>query len=123
MFDHISIGVANFAASARFYDAVLAALGYRRLADDPESIGYGDGEPAFWLQPSSRPVPADRENGLHICFKAPDRPSVDRFHAAGLAAGGADNGKPGERPAYGAGYYAAFIVDPDGYRIEAHFQA
>jgi len=67
-----------------------------------------------------RPVPADPGSGLHLCFAAPGPEGVDGFHAAALAAGGADNGAPGRRPDYGPGYYAAFVLDPDGYRIEAH---
>jgi catechol 2,3-dioxygenase-like lactoylglutathione lyase family enzyme len=64
--------------------------------------------------------PQDDESGLHLCFSAPTRRSVDAFHAAALAAGGRDNGAPGVRADYGANYYAAFVVDPDGYRIEAY---
>jgi catechol 2,3-dioxygenase-like lactoylglutathione lyase family enzyme len=66
------------------------------------------------------PVPADAASGLHICFDAPSRQSVDAYHAAALAAGGSDNGKPGLRPEYSPTYYAAFAIDPDGYRIEAY---
>jgi catechol 2,3-dioxygenase-like lactoylglutathione lyase family enzyme len=68
---------------------------------------------------AERPVPADDRSGLHFCFTAPDRASVDAFHTAALTAGGKDNGKPGLRADYGPNYYAAFAVDPDGYRIEA----
>ena len=67
-------------------------------------------------------MPPDTEFGLHICFAAPDRASVDAFHAAALANGGKDNGKPGLRPDYSASYYAAFVIDPDGYRIEAYVE-
>lgn len=67
-------------------------------------------------------MPPDTESGLHICFAAPDRASVDAFHAAALANGGKDNGKPGLRPDYSASYYAAFVIDPDGYRIEAYVE-
>ena len=72
------------------------------------------------ISPTARPVPADMESGLHFCFGAPTRASVDAFHAAALGAGGADNGGPGLRADYGPGYYAAFAIDPDGYRIEAY---
>jgi catechol 2,3-dioxygenase-like lactoylglutathione lyase family enzyme len=68
-------------------------------------------------------VPPDEKSGLHICFHAPSRQSVDEFHRAALAAGGRDNGGPGLRPDYGDSYYACFVVDPDGYRIEAHCDA
>ena len=120
MFDHISIGVRDVAAAGRFYDAALAPLGYKRLYDSADSLGYGAKEPALWVQKSAHPVPADPRSGLHVCFVAPDRASVDAFHAEALAASGKDNGAPGHRPDYGADYYAAFVIDPDGYRIEAH---
>jgi catechol 2,3-dioxygenase-like lactoylglutathione lyase family enzyme len=67
-----------------------------------------------------QPVVADEKSGLHFCFTAPTRKSVDEFHAAALAAGGRDNGRPGLRADYGADYYTAFVVDPDGYRLEAY---
>lgn len=120
MFDHISIGVADVARAKRFYDGVLAPLGYSCLSESAEGLGYGASNAQFWAQKSARPVPPDDASGLHICFVAPDRRSVDAFHGAGLQAGGRDNGKPGLRPEYSPDYYAAFIVDPDGYRIEAH---
>lgn len=121
MIDHVSIGARNVAASKRFYDAVLQPLGYRCLSDSPESLGYGAKAPVFWINAAEQPVPADSRSGLHLCFCAPNRKSVDSFHAAGLTTGGQDNGRPGLRPDYGAGYYAAFLMDPDGYRIEAYF--
>lgn len=121
MIDHISIGVRNVATSKRFYDAALQPLGYQCLSDSPGSLGYGAKAPALWVNAADRPVPPDGGSGLHFCFSAPSRKSVDAFHAAGLASGGTDNGRPGLRADYGAGYYAAFLVDPDGYRIEAYF--
>ena len=121
MIDHVSIGVRNVAASKRFYDAVLEPLGCRCLSDSPASLGYGAKAPVLWINVAERPVPADSRSGLHFCFSAPNRKSVDRFHAAGLGTGGRDNGPPGLRSDYGAGYYAAFLMDPDGYRIEAYF--
>jgi catechol 2,3-dioxygenase-like lactoylglutathione lyase family enzyme len=69
---------------------------------------------------AERPVAPDLQSGLHFCFAAPTRKSVDSFHAGGLKAGGRDNGAPGVRADYGSSYYAAFVIDPDGYRIEAH---
>ena len=75
---------------------------------------------ALWISNAERPVPANEKSGLHFCFDAPTRKSVDAFHAAGLRAGGRDNGKPGLRSDYGPNYYAAFVVDPDGYRLEAY---
>ena len=120
MFDHISIGVKSVAKSKKFYDDALKPLGIRCLSESPESLGYGAKAPALWIGKSSSPVPADKDSGLHFCFAAPNRKSVDAFHKAALAAGGKDNGKPGLRADYGENYYAAFVVDPDGYRLEAY---
>jgi catechol 2,3-dioxygenase-like lactoylglutathione lyase family enzyme len=120
MLDHVSIGVRDLAAARRFYGAVLGTLGARCLYEGDGYAGYGTAHPEFWLNRTDHPVPADPRSGMHFCFKAPTAAVVDAFHAAGLAGGGTDNGKPGLRPDYGAGYYAAFVIDPDGYRIEAH---
>lgn len=121
MIDHLSIGVRNIATSKRFYDAALEPLGYRCLSDSPESLGYGAKSPVLWINASDWPVAADTRSGLHFCFFASSRESVAAFHTAGLACGGRDNGGPGLRADYGAGYYAAYLIDPDGYRIEAYF--
>ena len=121
MIDHVSIGVRNIPATKRFYDAALQPLGYQCLSDSAESLGYGAKAPVLWANVTDQPVPADSRSGMHFCFSAPNRKAVDAFHAAGLATGGRDNGRPGLRADYGAGYYAAFLVDPDGYRIEAYF--
>lgn len=121
MFDHISLGVRDTASSKRFYDAVLEPLGYACLSEDTASLGYGGDEVALWLLAVERPVAPDDKSGLHICFRAPTRESVNTFHAAALAAGGRDNGAPGLRADYGENYYAAYVVDPDGYRIEAYY--
>jgi catechol 2,3-dioxygenase-like lactoylglutathione lyase family enzyme len=120
MLNHISIGVRDTAKAKRFYDAALKPLGYTCLSESPGSLGYGAKAVALWIGAAERPVPADEKSGLHICFDAPTRRTVDAFHAAALRAGGRDNGKPGLRADYGPNYYAAFVVDPDGYRIEAH---
>jgi catechol 2,3-dioxygenase-like lactoylglutathione lyase family enzyme len=122
MLDHVSIGVSDIAAAKRFYDAVLSPLGYGCRYEDAAMLGYGAEEASLWLNFTDRPVPADERSGLHVSFAAPTQASVDAFHVAALASGGTDNGKPGLRPDYGFGYYAAFVVDPDGYRIEAHHQ-
>lgn len=121
MIDHLSIGVADLSRSSKFYDAALAPLGYSRVSASDTSIGYGkDGAASLWVLPSRSPVRADPDSGLHICLVAPTRRSVQGFHRAALAAGGSDNGKAGLRADYGPGYYAAFVIDPDGYRIEAY---
>ena len=119
MLDHVSIGVRDIARSRAFYDATLGPLGYTRLSTGEDSLGYGKEAVVFWIGVTESPVPDDPKSGLHFCFSAPDRESVARFHAAALAAGGRDNGKPGVRADYSADYYAAFVVDPDGYRLEA----
>ncbi len=120
MIDHLSLGVRDIAAAKRFYDAALAPLGYKRLHDSAAMLGYGADTPVLWINAAERPVPPDDKSGLHVCFSAPTRTSVDAFHAAALAAGGRDNGKPGLRADYGPNYYAAFVVDPTGYRLEAY---
>lgn len=120
MIDHVSIGVRDLDRTKRFYDAALATLGYECQSQGPDSLGYRRDAPAFWISVVERPVSPDDKSGLHICFAAPTREAVDAFHAAALRAGGRDNGGPGLRTEYGPDYYAAFVVDPDGYRIEAH---
>jgi len=122
MINHISIGVKDMSAAKRFYDAALAPLGYRCLSESPGSLGFGDKAAQFWVNAAKRPLTADTESGLHFCFQAPSRKTVEAFHAAAISAGGRDNGGPGLRADYGDGYYAAFVVDPDGYRIEAYHQ-
>ena len=124
MLHHLSFGVADIRRSARFYDAVLGAFGFERVFEDFEgehaAVGYGlvAGEDRFCIKqrPGATIAPPA---GFHLAFEAPDRDAVDRFHAAALAHGGADNGAPGLRADYGPHYYAAFVVDPDGYRVEA----
>ncbi|HTV72076.1 MAG TPA: VOC family protein [Rhizobiaceae bacterium] len=120
MIDHVSIGVADVARSKRFYDAVLKPLGYDCLSNSPSSLGYGNGQVALWVNAAERPVPPDMASGLHFCFAAPHRKSVKAFHAAALKSGGDDNGAAGLRADYGDTYFAAFAIDPDGYRIEAY---
>jgi len=120
MLNHVSIGVRNIAKAKAFYDAALKPLGYNCLSAGETSLGYGKGAVQLWIGASDKPVKADMASGLHFCFDAPTRKSVDAFHRAALKAGGQDNGGPGLRADYGANYYAAFVVDPDGYRIEAY---
>ncbi len=120
MINHISIGSGDLAKARKFYDAALKPLGYTCLSKDDASVGYGSDEARFWVLKSARPVAQNAESGLHLCFDAPTRKSVDAFYKAALAAGGKDNGKPGLRASYGPSYYAAFVVDPDGHRVEAY---
>ena len=123
MIDHVSIGVRDVEKTKGFYDAALKPLGYKCLSEGEGSLGYGREAVALWISSAEHPVSADMKSGLHFCFTAPTPRSVDAFHAAALSNGGRDNGKPGLRADYGSGYYAAFIIDPDGYRLEAHCQS
>ncbi|WP_257385565.1 VOC family protein [Tahibacter caeni] len=119
MLHHLSFAVADLARAGAFYDAVLQALGYRRVWTSDTAVGYGveDDNDLFAIkQRDDVRVPA---SGFHLAFAAPSRDAVDRFHAAALAHGGRDQGAPGLRPHYGPNYYAAFALDPDGYWIEA----
>ena len=120
MLNHVSIGVRSLESAKRFYDASFEPLGYRCLSEGAEYLGYGKSAVSFWVLKTDRPVQDDPQSGLHFCFDAPDARGVDRFHAAGLKHGGRDNGKPGIRADYAKDYYAAFLTDPDGYRIEAY---
>lgn len=119
MIDHVSIAVRDLKASARFYEALLAALGMKRVREWPKSVGFGKTYPEFWVneRPGLKPLAAD--NGAHICLRAPDTKAVDAFHAAAVAAGAHSDGAPGMRHEYSPHYYAAFVRDWDGNRIEA----
>ncbi|GAA0510852.1 VOC family protein [Pigmentiphaga sp. GD03639] len=126
MLHHLSFGVADLRAAADFYDAVLRPLGYERVwtdfdgEPDRQAVGYGlpGGGDKFALKqcPKGGAVPGP---GFHLAFSAPSRDAVDRFHEAALRHGAVDNGAPGLRPRYGPDYYAAFVIDPEGNRIEA----
>jgi catechol 2,3-dioxygenase-like lactoylglutathione lyase family enzyme len=120
MLDHVSIGVRDLAKSKAFYDTVLEAIGYRCLRSSEDMLGYGADTVQLWISPTDHPVDPDMRTGLHFCFAAPTSASVDAFHAKALAAGGRDNGGPGVRTEYRPDYYAAFVIDPDGYRLEAY---
>ena len=119
MIDHISVGVSDLARSTRFYEQALAPLGLARLIERPTTIGFGKAYPEFWinLRPGMARVPAD--TGSHLCFRAKSTAEVDGFHAAALQAGGVSDGPPGLLPHDRVRYYAAFVLDPDGNRIEA----
>jgi catechol 2,3-dioxygenase-like lactoylglutathione lyase family enzyme len=119
MIDHVSIGVRDLDRAARFYQAVLGAIGYEPLAVRPHTIGFGKKYPEFWINLRAAMPPVAAESGAHVALRVPSSELVDAFHAGALAAGGASDGAPGLRPQHGDGYYAAFIRDPDGNRIEA----
>lgn len=121
MLSHVSLGIRDRDRSAAFYDAVLGTLGYARVWTGERGLGYGPPgrEPLnLFVQEAEVAVGA----GFHLAFEAPDPAAVDAFHAAALAAGGHDEGPPGPRPHYGDGYYAAFVRDPDGHKLEAVWQ-
>jgi catechol 2,3-dioxygenase-like lactoylglutathione lyase family enzyme len=120
MIDHISIAVRDIKAAEKFYTALLVPLGLNKLREWAHAaVGYGKTYPEFWI--NSRPDMAllGAESGVHICLRASSTKAVDAFHAAALAGGGTSDGEPGLRPEYNDRYYAAFICDPDGNRIEA----
>ncbi|WP_425518200.1 VOC family protein [Stenotrophomonas indicatrix] len=119
MLHHLSLGVRDLERAGRFYDAVLAALGYRRVFEDDTAIGYGLVEDEDLLCLKLRDDAVAPGPGFHLALTATTRDAVDRFHHAALATGGQDNGSAGLRPDYGDHYYAAFVIDPDGHRIEA----
>ncbi len=124
MLHHLSFGVSNLALSGAFYDAALGALGFKRVFEDETAIGYGliESEDKLCLKLQRNGVVAPGA-GFHVAFAASSREAVDRFHSTALKVGGRDNGRPGLRPEYGPHYYAAFLVDPDGHRIEAVINA
>ncbi|CAB3713389.1 VOC family protein [Achromobacter pestifer] len=126
LLDHVSITVSGLSDARPFYDAVMQALGAAKVYDRPDALGYGErcgpgsGQHTYLsvlTTPGASPDPAGARH--HWCFKASNRATVDAFHAAGLAHGGRDGGAPGLREHYHPQYYAAFLLDPDGNRIEA----
>ncbi len=119
MIDHISIAVSDLDRSGAFYDAVLGAIGLDRLVTRDATIGYGKRYPEFWLnaRPGMTPVPDG--TGAHVCLRARDKAAVEAFHATALRLGGRDEGRPGDRTAAVTTYFGAFILDPDGNKIEA----
>jgi catechol 2,3-dioxygenase-like lactoylglutathione lyase family enzyme len=122
VFSHLSFGVADLARAAAFYDGALAALGYVRVWSNEDGVGYGvsGGNDRLALFQADRPSPPGP--GFHLAFEAPSRAAVDAFHAAALRLGGRDEGAPGARPHYSPTYYAAFVTDPDGHKLEAVHQ-
>ncbi len=119
MLDHVSVAVRNLQTSAEAYQHVLGCIGLQRLVVRPATIGFGKKYPEFWLnaRPSQTPLPAD--TGIHICLRGPDEASVRAFHAAAIKAGWLDAGAPGPRKAEMTPYFAAFVQDPDGNKLEA----
>ncbi len=123
MLGHISFGVDDLARSAEFYERVLAPLGYVRVWSKPDAAGFGEkgggDKLALFAKTGMVRVPGP---GFHLAFTAPSRDAVDAFHREALRADGRDIGAPGPRPQYSPTYYAAFVLDPDGYKLEAVHQ-
>jgi catechol 2,3-dioxygenase-like lactoylglutathione lyase family enzyme len=120
MIDHVSIAVRDLKNAEAFYTALLAPLGMTKLREWPDAaIGFGKKYPDFWINKRAAMNRVASDSGAHVCLRASDAAAVDAFHAAALKTGGASDGAPGPRPEYHGGYYAAFIRDPDGNRIEA----
>jgi len=120
MIDHVSVAVRDLGSAEPFYTALLAPLGLSKLREWPNAaVGYGKKYPEFWINRRSDMGLVAPDSGVHICLRASAAAAVDAFHAAALKAGGTSDGAPGLRPEYHGGYYAAFVRDPDGNRIEA----
>jgi catechol 2,3-dioxygenase-like lactoylglutathione lyase family enzyme len=120
MIDHVSIAVRDIKAAEVFYTALLAPLSMSKLREWPDAaIGFGKKYPEFWINRRANMAPVEADSGVHICLRATSTVAVDAFHAAALAAGGTSDGAAGLRTKYHDCYYAAFIRDPDGNRIEA----
>jgi catechol 2,3-dioxygenase-like lactoylglutathione lyase family enzyme len=119
MIDHVSVGVSDLERSARFYELALAPLGLSRLVTRAATVGFGKSYPEFWINLRLAMAPIAPDSGVHIGLRAKSTGDVDAFHAAALVAGGRSDGVPGLRPHDRVRYYAAFVIDPDGNRIEA----
>ena len=115
MIDHISVRAQDLSKIVEFYKAALGPVGYKVLMEYPGAVGMAgaNGMPDLWIMQTDKPL-----NPTHIALSGL-RPEIDQFYTAALAAGGTDNGPPGMRPDYHENYYAAFVLDPDGYKLEA----
>ena len=119
MLDHVSVAVRDLKASADAYERVLGALGLKRLVERPATVGFGKNYPEFWLNLRADLAPLPSDTGIHICLRAVDEDAVRAFHAEAIEAGWTDAGAPGPRQAAMTMYYAAFVQDPDGNKLEA----
>jgi catechol 2,3-dioxygenase-like lactoylglutathione lyase family enzyme len=119
MIDHVSVPVRDLAAAAAFYARVLAPLGYAELVERPATVGFGKRYPEFWLNLRADLDAPPADPGAHVALRAASEEAVRAFHAAALASGGSDAGAPGPRQAAMTTYFGAFILDPDGNKIEA----
>ena len=118
MIDHVSLEVSDLERSARFYDALFFALGVRRMSASVQALAYGVDHPDFWLVARSNGAGNRTAGSGHVAIAARGKAAVDAAYRAGLGAGGRDDGPPGPRPAQGPRYYAAYLRDPDGLRVE-----
>ncbi len=120
MISHISIGTNDIDRARAFYDSVLGTIGLKQIMSFEGAVAYGEVFPEFWVQ---KPIDDTRSaaagNGTHVAFRAKSRADVQAFYEAAIAAGATDSGAPGPRPQYGDKYYGAFVIDPDGHKIEA----
>jgi catechol 2,3-dioxygenase-like lactoylglutathione lyase family enzyme len=112
---HLGVEVSDLGRSATFYDALFFPLGVRRTFESERAIAYGVDDSRFWISARGRPP---RPDYGHVAFAASGRVAVDAAYAAGLTAGGRSDGAPGPRPQYGPRYYAGYLLDPDGLRVE-----
>jgi catechol 2,3-dioxygenase-like lactoylglutathione lyase family enzyme len=119
MIDHVSIAVRDLASCGRFYEKLLLTLGYTKLVTRTATIGFGKKYPEFWLNERRALTPVDPDTGAHVCLRASSEEAVRAFHEAAVQGGGKSDGEPGPRAGTMAGYYAAFIRDPEGNKIEA----
>ena len=122
MLNHVNLVVGDLEKSKKFFQAALAPLGYKLLVEHPKSAGFGqadiEGSRDFWIKEG---LVGDNKSFSCLAFTAPNKETVDYFHKQAIKAGAKDNGPPGYRPNYHAGYYAAYVIDPNGYNIEAIF--
>ena len=114
MFDHIALRTGELKTLVKFYEAALVPLGYAKLVSFDDGAGFGADRPTLWIGEAD-----EESSSVHIALTAPNTAAVDAFYKAAMAAGGKDNGAPGPRPDYEPGYYAAFVIDPDGNNLEA----
>jgi catechol 2,3-dioxygenase-like lactoylglutathione lyase family enzyme len=119
MIDHVSLSVRDLAAAAAFYERLLAPLGYGKLVERPATVGFGKRYPELWLNLRADMATVPANPGAHVALRARSEDAVRAFHAAALAAGGTSDGEPGPRQAAMTTYFGAFILDPDGNKIEA----
>jgi catechol 2,3-dioxygenase-like lactoylglutathione lyase family enzyme len=119
MIHHVTVGTNDVERARRFYDPLMDLVGLRQLKLNEGGVHYGTGEILFSAVTTANGQRATAGNGTHVAFQARDRKMVDRFYELALQHGGASDGEPGLRPSYDVNYYGAFVLDPDGNKIEA----